>query len=134
MYYDINSTYPQIKHHLPSKIRVCIWMNYFIILAQCKIIVTVMLLLIIFIILFTVILSSLCLRLPLPPGAFSGLWKNQEAFKHLYFEKFPVRVLIVFQNCVCFYLLPSHWSNLLLASKIKQNSLNLNIPVLRSQR
>ncbi|XP_074980419.1 acyl-CoA synthetase short-chain family member 3, mitochondrial isoform X3 [Caretta caretta] len=27
-------------------------------------------------------------RLPLPPGAFSGLWKNQEIFKELYFQKF----------------------------------------------
>jgi hypothetical protein len=35
----MDSTYTQIKHDLPSKIRVC--MNYFIILTQCKIIVTV---------------------------------------------------------------------------------------------
>ncbi|XP_045043245.2 acyl-CoA synthetase short-chain family member 3, mitochondrial isoform X3 [Desmodus rotundus] len=34
-------------------------------------------------------LGNIVVKLPLPPGAFSGLWKNQEAFKHLYFEKFP---------------------------------------------
>ncbi|XP_023364983.1 acyl-CoA synthetase short-chain family member 3, mitochondrial [Otolemur garnettii] len=33
--------------------------------------------------------GNIVVKLPLPPGAFSGLWKNQEAFKHLYFEKFP---------------------------------------------
>uniref|UniRef100_A0A8C5TDR3 Acyl-CoA synthetase short-chain family member 3, mitochondrial n=1 Tax=Malurus cyaneus samueli TaxID=2593467 RepID=A0A8C5TDR3_9PASS len=27
--------------------------------------------------------------LPLPPGAFSGLWENQETFQKLYFQKFP---------------------------------------------
>ena len=45
-----------------------------------------------------ILILMLCLyiRLPLPPGAFSGLWKNQEAFKHLYFEKFPVRILLFF--------------------------------------
>nr|XP_023423410.1 acyl-CoA synthetase short-chain family member 3, mitochondrial [Cavia porcellus] len=32
-------------------------------------------------------LGNIVVKLPLPPGAFSGLWKNQEAFKHLYFEK-----------------------------------------------
>uniref|UniRef100_H0V0W5 Acyl-CoA synthetase short-chain family member 3, mitochondrial n=1 Tax=Cavia porcellus TaxID=10141 RepID=H0V0W5_CAVPO len=35
-------------------------------------------------------LGNIVVKLPLPPGAFSGLWKNQEAFKHLYFEKFPM--------------------------------------------
>uniref|UniRef100_A0A8C0W208 Acyl-CoA synthetase short-chain family member 3, mitochondrial n=1 Tax=Castor canadensis TaxID=51338 RepID=A0A8C0W208_CASCN len=34
-------------------------------------------------------LGNIVVKLPLPPGTFSGLWKNQEAFKHLYFEKFP---------------------------------------------
>ncbi|XP_072511583.1 acyl-CoA synthetase short-chain family member 3, mitochondrial isoform X3 [Notamacropus eugenii] len=34
-------------------------------------------------------LGNIVVKLPLPPGSFSGLWKNQEAFKHLYFEKFP---------------------------------------------
>ncbi|XP_036722914.1 acyl-CoA synthetase short-chain family member 3, mitochondrial isoform X3 [Balaenoptera musculus] len=34
-------------------------------------------------------LGNIVVKLPLPPGGFSGLWKNQEAFKHLYFEKFP---------------------------------------------
>ncbi|KAM9672567.1 acyl-CoA synthetase short-chain family member 3, mitochondrial isoform 2-T2 [Trichechus inunguis] len=34
-------------------------------------------------------LGNIVVKLPLPPGAFSGLWKNQEAFKHLYFTKFP---------------------------------------------
>nr|XP_003405649.1 acyl-CoA synthetase short-chain family member 3, mitochondrial [Loxodonta africana] len=34
-------------------------------------------------------LGNIVVKLPLPPGAFSGLWKNQEAFKHLYFKKFP---------------------------------------------
>ncbi|XP_058937629.1 acyl-CoA synthetase short-chain family member 3, mitochondrial isoform X8 [Kogia breviceps] len=34
-------------------------------------------------------LGNIVVKLPLPPGAFSGLWKNQEAFRHLYFEKFP---------------------------------------------
>lgn len=33
------------------------------------------------------------LRLPLPPGAFSGLWENQETFQKLYFKKYPVRIL-----------------------------------------
>ncbi|XP_075407339.1 acyl-CoA synthetase short-chain family member 3, mitochondrial isoform X2 [Tenrec ecaudatus] len=34
-------------------------------------------------------LGNIVVKLPLPPGAFSGLWENQEAFKHLYFKKFP---------------------------------------------
>ena len=46
-----------------------------------------------------ILILMLCfhIRLPLPPGAFSGLWKNQEAFKHLYFEKFPVRISLFFK-------------------------------------
>nr|XP_020633548.1 acyl-CoA synthetase short-chain family member 3, mitochondrial-like [Pogona vitticeps] len=28
-------------------------------------------------------------RLPLPPGAFLGLWKNEDLYKELYFKKFP---------------------------------------------
>uniref|UniRef100_A0A8C8SI70 Acyl-CoA synthetase short-chain family member 3, mitochondrial n=1 Tax=Pelusios castaneus TaxID=367368 RepID=A0A8C8SI70_9SAUR len=34
-------------------------------------------------------LGNIVVKLPLPPGAFSGLWKNQEMFKELYFQKFP---------------------------------------------
>uniref|UniRef100_A0A452H194 Acyl-CoA synthetase short-chain family member 3, mitochondrial n=1 Tax=Gopherus agassizii TaxID=38772 RepID=A0A452H194_9SAUR len=34
-------------------------------------------------------LGNIVVKLPLPPGAFSGLWKNQETFKELYFQKFP---------------------------------------------
>ncbi|EMP36511.1 Acyl-CoA synthetase short-chain family member 3 [Chelonia mydas] len=33
-------------------------------------------------------LGNIVVKLPLPPGAFSGLWKNQEIFKELYFQKF----------------------------------------------
>uniref|UniRef100_A0A8C2NH51 Acyl-CoA synthetase short-chain family member 3, mitochondrial n=1 Tax=Capra hircus TaxID=9925 RepID=A0A8C2NH51_CAPHI len=40
-------------------------------------------------------LGNIVVKLPLPPGAFSGLWKNQEAFKHLYFEKFPLKLHIL---------------------------------------
>uniref|UniRef100_A0A8D0L4N9 Acyl-CoA synthetase short-chain family member 3, mitochondrial n=1 Tax=Sphenodon punctatus TaxID=8508 RepID=A0A8D0L4N9_SPHPU len=34
-------------------------------------------------------LGNVVVKLPLPPGAFLGLWKNQEIYKKLYFEKFP---------------------------------------------
>ncbi|XP_055664412.1 acyl-CoA synthetase short-chain family member 3, mitochondrial isoform X3 [Falco peregrinus] len=34
-------------------------------------------------------LGNIVVKLPLPPGAFSGLWENQEAFQKLYFRKFP---------------------------------------------
>uniref|UniRef100_A0A6I8N4V5 Acyl-CoA synthetase short-chain family member 3, mitochondrial n=1 Tax=Ornithorhynchus anatinus TaxID=9258 RepID=A0A6I8N4V5_ORNAN len=34
-------------------------------------------------------LGNIVVKLPLPPGAFSGLWKNQEGFKNLYFQKYP---------------------------------------------
>ncbi|XP_056196857.1 acyl-CoA synthetase short-chain family member 3, mitochondrial isoform X3 [Falco biarmicus] len=34
-------------------------------------------------------LGNIVVKLPLPPGAFSGLWENQEAFQKLYFQKFP---------------------------------------------
>uniref|UniRef100_A0A8C9ET54 Acyl-CoA synthetase short-chain family member 3, mitochondrial n=1 Tax=Pavo cristatus TaxID=9049 RepID=A0A8C9ET54_PAVCR len=34
-------------------------------------------------------LGNIVVKLPLPPGAFSGLWENQEAFHKLYFQKFP---------------------------------------------
>ncbi|XP_040264424.1 acyl-CoA synthetase short-chain family member 3, mitochondrial [Bufo bufo] len=34
-------------------------------------------------------LGNIVVKLPLPPGAFSTLWKNEEMFKSLYFEKFP---------------------------------------------
>ncbi|XP_025038113.2 acyl-CoA synthetase short-chain family member 3, mitochondrial isoform X3 [Pelodiscus sinensis] len=34
-------------------------------------------------------LGNIVVKLPLPPGAFSGLWKNQEMFEELYFQKFP---------------------------------------------
>lgn len=34
-------------------------------------------------------LGNIVVKLPLPPGAFSTLWKNEELFKSLYFEKFP---------------------------------------------
>uniref|UniRef100_A0A8V0YE25 Acyl-CoA synthetase short-chain family member 3, mitochondrial n=1 Tax=Gallus gallus TaxID=9031 RepID=A0A8V0YE25_CHICK len=34
-------------------------------------------------------LGNVVVKLPLPPGAFSGLWENQEAFHKLYFQKFP---------------------------------------------
>ncbi|XP_074868367.1 acyl-CoA synthetase short-chain family member 3, mitochondrial isoform X2 [Carettochelys insculpta] len=34
-------------------------------------------------------LGNIVVKMPLPPGAFSGLWKNQEMFKELYFKKFP---------------------------------------------
>lgn len=45
--------------------------------------------------LFFILLPSAIfnLRLPLPPGAFSGLWENQETFQKLYFQKFPVRII-----------------------------------------
>ncbi|CAM4469175.1 unnamed protein product [Lepidochelys olivacea] len=33
-------------------------------------------------------LGNIVVKLPLPPGAFLGLWKNQEIFKELYFQKF----------------------------------------------
>ncbi|XP_031961200.1 acyl-CoA synthetase short-chain family member 3, mitochondrial isoform X2 [Corvus moneduloides] len=34
-------------------------------------------------------LGNIVVKLPLPPGAFSGLWENQETFEKLYFQKFP---------------------------------------------
>ncbi|XP_075456622.1 acyl-CoA synthetase short-chain family member 3, mitochondrial isoform X2 [Ascaphus truei] len=34
-------------------------------------------------------LGNIVVKLPLPPGAFSSLWKNEEMFKDLYFRKFP---------------------------------------------
>ncbi|KAM4748840.1 acyl-CoA synthetase short-chain family member 3, mitochondrial [Rhinophrynus dorsalis] len=34
-------------------------------------------------------LGNIAVKLPLPPGAFSTLWKNEEMFKDLYFRKFP---------------------------------------------
>uniref|UniRef100_A0A8C0EYH2 Acyl-CoA synthetase short-chain family member 3, mitochondrial n=1 Tax=Bubo bubo TaxID=30461 RepID=A0A8C0EYH2_BUBBB len=34
-------------------------------------------------------LGNIVVKLPLPPGAFSGLWENQETFQKLYFQKFP---------------------------------------------
>ncbi|XP_054688809.1 acyl-CoA synthetase short-chain family member 3, mitochondrial isoform X2 [Grus americana] len=34
-------------------------------------------------------LGNIVVKLPLPPGAFSGLWENQETFRKLYFQKFP---------------------------------------------
>ncbi|XP_069629417.1 acyl-CoA synthetase short-chain family member 3, mitochondrial isoform X3 [Haliaeetus albicilla] len=34
-------------------------------------------------------LGNIVVKLPLPPGAFSGLWENQEVFQKLYFQKFP---------------------------------------------
>ncbi|XP_075712910.1 acyl-CoA synthetase short-chain family member 3, mitochondrial [Rhinoderma darwinii] len=34
-------------------------------------------------------LGNIVVTLPLPPGAFSTLWKNEEMFKSLYFTKFP---------------------------------------------
>nr|XP_033807797.1 acyl-CoA synthetase short-chain family member 3, mitochondrial isoform X2 [Geotrypetes seraphini]XP_033807798.1 acyl-CoA synthetase short-chain family member 3, mitochondrial isoform X2 [Geotrypetes seraphini]XP_033807799.1 acyl-CoA synthetase short-chain family member 3, mitochondrial isoform X2 [Geotrypetes seraphini] len=34
-------------------------------------------------------LGNIVVKLPLPPGAFSSLWENEEAFKNIYFQKFP---------------------------------------------
>ncbi|XP_053936062.1 acyl-CoA synthetase short-chain family member 3, mitochondrial isoform X2 [Cuculus canorus] len=34
-------------------------------------------------------LGNIVVKLPLPPGAFSSLWENQETFQKLYFQKFP---------------------------------------------
>lgn len=34
-------------------------------------------------------LGNIVVKLPLPPGAFSTLWENDEMFKNLYFAKFP---------------------------------------------
>ncbi|XP_062469830.1 acyl-CoA synthetase short-chain family member 3, mitochondrial isoform X1 [Pezoporus occidentalis] len=34
-------------------------------------------------------LGNIVVKLPLPPGAFSGLWENQEMFQRLYFKKYP---------------------------------------------
>ncbi|XP_068132965.1 acyl-CoA synthetase short-chain family member 3, mitochondrial [Hyperolius riggenbachi] len=34
-------------------------------------------------------LGNIVVKLPLPPGAFSTLWKNEELFRDLYFTKFP---------------------------------------------
>ncbi|XP_017659742.1 PREDICTED: acyl-CoA synthetase short-chain family member 3, mitochondrial [Lepidothrix coronata] len=34
-------------------------------------------------------LGNIVVKLPLPPGAFSGLWENKETFQKLYFQKFP---------------------------------------------
>ena len=35
-------------------------------------------------------LGSIVVKLPLPPAAFSTLYKNEDTFKQLYFSKFPV--------------------------------------------
>ncbi|KAJ1164268.1 hypothetical protein NDU88_004713 [Pleurodeles waltl] len=35
------------------------------------------------------VLGNIVVKLPLPPGAFSSLWKNPEMFEELYFRKFP---------------------------------------------
>ncbi|XP_078530358.1 acyl-CoA synthetase short-chain family member 3, mitochondrial isoform X2 [Lissotriton helveticus] len=35
------------------------------------------------------VLGNIVVKLPLPPGAFSSLWKNREMFEELYFRKFP---------------------------------------------
>ncbi|KAM8974547.1 acyl-CoA synthetase short-chain family member 3, mitochondrial [Pelodytes ibericus] len=34
-------------------------------------------------------LGNIVVKLPLPPGAFSTLWENEDMFKDLYFQKFP---------------------------------------------
>ncbi|XP_069485411.1 acyl-CoA synthetase short-chain family member 3, mitochondrial [Ambystoma mexicanum] len=34
-------------------------------------------------------LGNIVVKLPLPPGAFSSLWKNWDLYKDLYFRKFP---------------------------------------------
>ncbi|XP_061493783.1 acyl-CoA synthetase short-chain family member 3, mitochondrial isoform X4 [Rhineura floridana] len=34
-------------------------------------------------------LGNIVVKLPLPPGAFLGLWKNEDLYKELYFQKFP---------------------------------------------
>ncbi|KAM3833735.1 acyl-CoA synthetase short-chain family member 3, mitochondrial isoform 1-T2 [Vipera latastei] len=34
-------------------------------------------------------LGNIVVKLPLPPGAFLGLWKNEQLYKELYFQKFP---------------------------------------------
>ncbi|XP_053111035.1 acyl-CoA synthetase short-chain family member 3, mitochondrial isoform X2 [Hemicordylus capensis] len=34
-------------------------------------------------------LGNIVVKLPLPPGAFLGLWKNEDLYKDLYFQKFP---------------------------------------------
>ncbi|XP_042325680.1 acyl-CoA synthetase short-chain family member 3, mitochondrial isoform X4 [Sceloporus undulatus] len=34
-------------------------------------------------------LGNIVVKLPLPPGAFLGLWKNEALYKELYFQKFP---------------------------------------------
>ncbi|XP_074660739.1 acyl-CoA synthetase short-chain family member 3, mitochondrial-like isoform X2 [Tubulanus polymorphus] len=34
-------------------------------------------------------LGNIVVKLPLPPGSFSTIYKNDERFKHLYFENFP---------------------------------------------
>ncbi|XP_063165064.1 acyl-CoA synthetase short-chain family member 3, mitochondrial isoform X1 [Candoia aspera] len=34
-------------------------------------------------------LGNIVVKLPLPPGAFLGLWENEELYKELYFQKFP---------------------------------------------
>ncbi|KYO47834.1 acyl-CoA synthetase short-chain family member 3, mitochondrial [Alligator mississippiensis] len=34
-------------------------------------------------------LGNIVVKLPLPPGAFSGLWENQEMTEKIYFQKFP---------------------------------------------
>ncbi|KAM4675118.1 LOW QUALITY PROTEIN: acyl-CoA synthetase short-chain family member 3, mitochondrial [Discoglossus pictus] len=35
------------------------------------------------------VLGNIVVKLPLPPGAFSTLWENENLFKELYFRKFP---------------------------------------------
>ncbi|XP_033018508.1 acyl-CoA synthetase short-chain family member 3, mitochondrial isoform X4 [Lacerta agilis] len=34
-------------------------------------------------------LGNIVVKLPLPPGAFLGLWKNEDLYKEIYFQKFP---------------------------------------------
>ena len=41
-----------------------------------------------------------CLRLPLPPGAMSTMWRNEERFLKTYFTKFPVSLLIVYLDFI----------------------------------
>ncbi|XP_053572910.1 acyl-CoA synthetase short-chain family member 3, mitochondrial [Bombina bombina] len=35
------------------------------------------------------VLGNIVVKLPLPPGAFSTLWENEDLFKDLYFRKYP---------------------------------------------
>lgn len=46
-------------------------------------------------------------RLPLPPGAFSTLWKNEDRFKKTYFESKPVCCYLNYMWCLLKY---THWS------------------------